>query len=102
LQKNNVLKTKFRKLFGKEKSNGQWLEKDCERGLFGRIYYIYLNMCQSHAFIDSSCLVKETIGRVMTFEKTMLRVITIGRVMTFEKTMLRFITLNFFFKTIHW
>ena len=31
-------------------------------------YHTYkLNVCQSHAFKDYSCLVKETIGRVMTF-----------------------------------
>ena len=39
-----------------------------------------LNVCQSHAFIDSSCLVKETIGKVVTLEKTRLRVITLNMV----------------------
>jgi len=66
----------------------QWAmvrEKIVKKGLFGRIYHYYF-MCERHAFIDSSCLVKEIIRRVMTFEKTMLRVIT----------------LNFFFKIIHW
>ena len=53
--------------FWQRKNNGQWLEKDCEKGLFRKNITHVLNVCQSPAFIDSSCLVKETIGRVMTF-----------------------------------
>jgi len=40
LAKKQSFEIKFRKLFGKEKSNGQWLEKDCEKGLLRRISYI--------------------------------------------------------------
>ena len=47
-----------------------------------------LNVCQSHAFIDFSCLVKETIGRVMTFEKTMLRVLIRGFCEQWKKVIL--------------
>jgi len=40
LQKNKVLKQSLENFLAR-KSNGQWLEKDCEKGLFGRIYYFF-------------------------------------------------------------
>ena len=41
LQKKQSFETKFRKLFGKEKAMGNDLEKDCKKGLFERISYMF-------------------------------------------------------------
>ena len=41
---------KFRKLFGKEKNNGKWLEKDCEKELFGRISYMFFECVPKSCF----------------------------------------------------
>jgi len=86
LQKNKVLKPKFRKFFGKSFcKEKQWamVRKDLKEICVFWMLVIY---------VPRSCFYR----LFMSGQKI------IERVMTFEKIMLRVITLNFFFKTIYW
>ena len=68
---------KLRKLLAKEEEEevkedvqrDSKVVKDYVENLFVKVESIFLNVNQGLAFIDSSSLVKKTIGRVITFRK---------------------------------
>ena len=59
---------KLWKLLAKEEEEVEF-QRDVQK-LIGKVVIIVQNASQGLAFIDSSCLVKKTIRRVITFKKT--------------------------------
>ena len=64
---------KLRKLLAKEEE--EEVQKDVQR-LCVKVVKVIYNASQGLTFIDSSCLVKKTIGRVITLRKSCSRVAT--------------------------
>jgi len=50
LAEKQSFETKFRNAFWQRKSNEQWLEKDFEKELFGRISYIFFECVPKSCF----------------------------------------------------